>query len=630
MTYTVETHDQIALNFTGANYSPEAWDSIVLDFAAVVFVPVLPWKKPTLIKAWGMDYQRADHKTHSLIARFEKSEQVDDDNVAQFGKGTHRALETLAPFGESLPADKQKRTRWDFAGYAQNSITAKHKEALALDDAMAAPWGDALAKDRTRYRVPFIVNTRIRDRFQSLAYFHVDITGTIYDDQAERRRLRNTDPSAMLLTLAAFDEPYTPQAWNDAALSFGWVKPSRPSVPHDTAMRLTARQATPRDGNFRLPWGAGESRWRNWNLPYPVEENEQPDPDPVDPPPIKKVYLIMNLLEVTDVDTGTPLDISNIRISLDIDSIAWKFSGDLYGDGSLALIQPDDQGMKDISVTINGHAWIFAIDRYTSDERFPTKKFRISGVSRTQYMGVPFAPALTETNAQATTAAQASNALLQNTGFSLTWPTGNDQDLPDWQIPIGALSYRGRTPAQVIGQIVSAAGGVMIPAMAADAWTIQPRYKTPPWQWDGITPDVQIYAGMVRSRAGKYEPAQEYNSVFVSGIEQGVSVDVQRQGSGGTNPMPDIFENLITDAQVAISRGRQELAQTGNKVIETLGVIIPESAATPGIILPGSIIKMLHDDSAQDYVGMVLSTNIAMAQAGGAAVYQNITIERRA
>ena len=254
--------------------------------------------------------------------------------------------------------------------------------------------------------------------------------------------------------------------------------------------------------------------------------------------------------------------------------------------------------------------------------------YDIQGVSRTQYMAAPFAPTRSYTNDTATTAAQAATTELQNTGFTLTWPTGSNADLPDWPLPVGALSYRDKSPAQVIAQIVTAAGGVLIPHQASDGWTVQPHYKTPHWHWDTATPDAEIYIGMVRSRSAQYEPGPAFNACYIRGIHQGVTVDVQRQGSGGTQPMPDIYDDLITDAQPAISRGKAELSAAGNKVIETLSVLIPEQGAAPGILTPGQIVQVTHDDPAQDYIALVLANRIAAQGAGAAAVYQSVTLER--
>ena len=498
----------------------------------------------------------------------------------------------------------------------QSDTTFYYVESVARDEIKTVGWNDATTVMRQPFLSSFIVNTGIVDRFQSQPFFSVHLTGLIYDDRASQRALLNTDSYDNIHL--DFTEKHMLPAWDETHFRFGWIKPDRPIVPHDSSTLLTARQAAPRDSNHRLPWGTGQSIWHNWNLPYPVEENLDPDTIP-DQPEIKTVYLIMNTLEIVDVETNTPLDIKDVKISLDIDSLAWTFSGTIYGDGSLALVQPDSDGMKDISIKINGHRWVFAIKSYKSDERFPTLKHTLSGVSRTQYMAAPFAPTYTATNAEATTAAQAATAILENTGFTLDWPTGEDENLPDWGILAGALNYQDKTPAQVIAQIVTAAGGVMIPSLAADGWTIQPRYKILPWQWNSKNADVVVYADMIRSRAGNYEPGQEFDACYVSGIEQGVSVDVQRTGSGGLNPMPDIYDDLICETAPAIYRGRSELAASGNKVVETISVIIPESAAAPGIITPGQIVQVTHDNTDQDYKALVLSTSISLSHAGGAA-----------
>ena len=94
--------------------------------------------------------------------------------------------------------------------------------------------------------------------------------------------------------------------------------------------------------------------------------------------------------------------------------------------------------------------------------------------------------------------------------------------------------------------------------------------------------------------------------------------------------MPDIYDDLITDSQAAISRGKAELAGTGNKVVETLSVIIPENGAAPGVLVPGMLVKVMHDDSQKDYMGLVLSTQISAQRAGGAAIFQSVTLERSA
>ena len=43
-----------------------------------------------------------------------------------------------------------------------------------------------------------------------------------------------------------------------------------------------------------------------------------------------------------------------MEISLDIDSFSWSFTGQLFGASNIALVQPDENGPKQIEVDING------------------------------------------------------------------------------------------------------------------------------------------------------------------------------------------------------------------------------------------------------------------------------------
>jgi len=626
MSYTIEPWDQVRLTLTSSPYGvPLDPLGIVLDFTAGAEVP-LPWVLPSVTVEVGAPLQRANSTGADTTAPISRAVPADHTRAGHWQQATPANRQAGTRHQDADQSDDTRVTVWGDALDRSHSTTTAWGQPETADRAPTSHWNRAETKDRTGYASAWIMKTPARDATGAFTWFTVNLTGTVYDDTAARRALQNTD-TGLAIQLHGEPGPFTPRAWDAVELRFGYTPPKRPIVPHDQPVRITARQATPRDDDRRIPWGAGDTVWRNVNLPYPVEPND-PDPEPTDPPERRTVYLIMNTLQVTDVATGTPLDVQNVRISLDIDSLSWQFSASLYGQGSLSLIQPDGHGMKDIDVTINTHSWRFSIERYTSDERFPTLKYDIQGVSRTQYMAAPFAPTRSHTNDTATTAAQAATAELQNTGFTLTWPTGSDADLPDWPLPAGALSYRDKSPAQVIAQIVTAAGGVLIPHRASDGWTVQPRSKIPPWQWDTATPDAEIYIGMVRSRSAQYEPGPAFNACYVSGIHQGVAVDVQRQGSGGTQPMPDIYDDLITDTQPAISRGKAELSAAGNKVIETLSVLIPEQGAAPGILTPGQIVKVTHDDPIQDYTALVLANRIAAQGAGAAAVYQSVTLER--
>jgi hypothetical protein len=628
MAYIVEPFDSLILNLSEGPYSlPEPLE-IELEFSWLTYPP-LPWVIPSITVEYSAPILAATHASGSNLIPLTAGVIADDLRICEWGNANHANSNWVAPLIAADVSDTHLSILLSEANPVSNTVKITWLESAIADNQRSFEWGDATTKDRSGFNSSWVMVTRFRDRVQQLDWFTVHISGTLYDDSDAILSLLNTD-TPLSINLDATGVAVANESATKIRLKFGFTKPKRPIVPHDITRRLTARPAHARDTSRAIPWGAGTSVWNNWNLPYPVDNGPPIPPDPIDPPIRKVVYLIMNTLSVIDLETSTPLDIQHVSIGLDIDSISWKFSGTVYGQATLDLIAPGEDGMKDISVTINGHAWVFSIEGYTSDEKFPTQKFNVSGVSRTQYMAAPYAPVNSFTNTSNTTAAQVCENVLTDTGFTLNWPTLGDEDLPDWSIPTGALSYRDKSPAQVIGQIITAAGGVMIPSMNSDGWTIQPRYTTPPWQWDTVTPDAAIYIGMVRSRSAQYEPGQAYDACYVSGINQGVAADVQLTGSGGLNPMPDIFDDLITEAAPAISRGKTELASAGSKVVETLSVIIPESGAAPGILKAGMIVSVTYEDPAKDYIALVLSTSISVQRAGGAEIYQNVTLERAA
>ncbi len=629
MIYIVEPWDAVDLLFTVSPYSAPDPLAVELDFVDVQYYGPIPWATPSITAELRAMLQTASAEGNETAIRAAGATLADRDARLDCGRAIVGDDSIQLLFAKSELSDMATGLSLGTAGISFGELRGGWNNTVVADTERTQAWDEAAAIDKRDYVSSWIMTSQFVDQSRSASWFSVNVSGIVYDDEAARLALQNTD-TGLSVTLNFHGEPSKPENPIDMVFAFGYVVPARPIVPHDVTTSITARQATPRDDGKFIPWGLGDSIWRGWNLPYPVGPNLPPGPLPGEIPEIKLVYLSMNTLQIETIIDETPLDIKDVSISLDIDSLSWQFSGTVYGEASLNLVKPDEGGMKEISVTINGHEWLLMIERYSSDEQFPTKKFGISGISRTQYMAAPFAPTRSYTNSSATTAKQACENELASTGFTLAWALGGDADLPDWAIPAGALSYRDRSPAQVIGQIVKAAGGVMIPSRNSDSWTIKPRYSTPSWQWSGASPDVVIYVGMVRSRSAQFEPGPSFDACYVSGINQGEAVDVRRQGSGGLSPMPDIYDDLITDAQPAISRGKVELSAAGNKIIETLSVLIPENAAAPGIITPGQIAKIIHDDAGLDYFALVLSTRISVQRAGAAEIYQSVTLERAA
>lgn len=87
----------------------------------------------------------------------------------------------------------------------------------------------------------------------------------------------------------------------------------------------------------------------------------------------------MNIITVVTLPDRTPIELNELEIELDIDSFSWNLTGQLWGASSLALIEPDQSGPKQVEININGWVWVFIIERYSTDRRFGnTRELRLA------------------------------------------------------------------------------------------------------------------------------------------------------------------------------------------------------------------------------------------------------------
>lgn len=331
----------------------------------------------------------------------------------------------------------------------------------------------------------------------------------------------------------------------------------------------------------------------------------------------------MNTISVVTLLERTPIEMSNMDISLDIDSFSWALSGELWGASSLALVEPDQDGPKQIEVDINGWKWVFIVERYTGSRAFGQEKYSIYGTSRTQLLAAPYAPKRSKSNSSNLNAKQAITEELANTGFSALYPELDDYSTPDWIIPGGSFSYQSETAMTVITRLASTAGAVIIPSRDTDQLNIKPRYPASPWNWNTAIMDKIIPASMVINLSASWRPEPEYNAVYVSGTHAGVAVNVKRQGTAGDKPAPDILEDWLTETQVNTERGRNELAKGGHQSITTLEMPLTDSNTAPGLIEPGQLIEV--EDVPVIWRALCLSTSISTRQG---KVSQSIELER--
>ena len=362
-------------------------------------------------------------------------------------------------------------------------------------------------------------------------------------------------------------------------------------------------------------------------MPYAVEP-EIIVPGEVPAANKREVYLIMNSVNVKSLPNNEPLAVADIKIDLDEDSYSWKISASVLNQQSVNLMKPDANGYKEIEVSINGHVWIFFItvwqcSRSVSKNKLD-KKYQVTGYSRTQYLGQPYAPKRTKSIGN-TTAVQAATAELAGTGFTLNW---NVADLPDWVMPESVFSYQELTPLQVIKRLANTVGAVVLPAMAADELTIIPRDRIAPWDMELATIDRTIHENQILSEGGTLQSRTKINAVRVSGEQQGVDMNVVRQGTSGDVAGSDVVDGWLSASEANESRGRAVIAASGNVEINTLELAVPETASQPGLLLPGLYVEVQHNEASNNYRAKVASVSISVPGRGLVKVRQSVVLQR--
>lgn len=116
-----------------------------------------------------------------------------------------------------------------------------------------------------------------------------------------------------------------------------------------------------------------------------------------------------------------------------------------------------------------------------------------------------------------------------------------------------------------------------------------------------------------------------YDSVYVSGMAQGVLGHVVRTGYPGDLPAPQVTDALITDTAAARQRGQAVLGAAGNKLTQTMTLPLLTGGSYPGLLLPGYLLKV--NDIGHTWRGLVRSIRIS---AGMPTVRQTISVERQA
>lgn len=527
-------------------------------------------------------------------------------------------------WGQPDATDRRIVDTWQHAEpVGAYAITDSWQANVPRDQFNRAGWSVPAIRDTIRLRLNWQIPA-LKDRGQGVRHRDTDRYGKPW---RYTEALPPYVPGTQPLVFRVAGRPYHPARTPEVYFALGRNLRGRPTQRKDSGIGVRYGRSSPLDLFRRLRWGWGRPMDPiPTGIKYPDYQGPVIIIDPPAEPDILETYMIANSVSLVVLPDRIPLDATGLQVSRDIDSFSWTLSANLFGVTSLNLVRPDSSGPKTVELTINGHVWLFLVERYSGQGKFPSERYSINGVSRSQLLAEPYAPKRSAVNAEAINARQAAEDQLLNTGFVLEWDSVN-QSPPDWTIPASALSYQDQTAMQVIVRIAEAVGAVVRPALAGDSISVVPRYREAVWWWASAIADRIIPAEIVGEWGSEWTPQPSWNSCYVSGTTHGVAVDVRRAGTAGDQPAPDVYDDLITATDAARQRGIAEICKGGNQEIVTRAMPLFPAEQAPGLIEPAMLCEV-REPGGSSWRGLCLSTDISAEGTGASRVKQTIKLER--
>lgn len=329
--------------------------------------------------------------------------------------------------------------------------------------------------------------------------------------------------------------------------------------------------------------------------------------------PIRRVYVITNAAILIRVSDGASVPALTMQLSLDVDSWTWGFTAEV-APAALPMITPEPDGAPvALEATINGSSVRVVVESISRERTFGGASIRVRGRGIAAALADPYQPVAAYSNSAAMTTQQLLEQVL---------PAGwtADYGLTPWAVPAGLWSHQG-TPMSAAVAIAAAGGGYVQPAATAQQLIVLPRYPAPPWEWSGLTPDVQLPSAVVHTEGIEWLDRPRYNRVYVSGTQAGgVLGRATRLGTAGDLAAPMVVDPLTTHALAVRQRGLPVLADTGRQALVTLR--LPLLSAT-GILTPGRLVRYV--DGPDVLLGLVRA--VTVSRDGLADVWQSIKVE---
>lgn len=340
--------------------------------------------------------------------------------------------------------------------------------------------------------------------------------------------------------------------------------------------------------------------------------------------PQRRAYVVLNEIEVVRLPDRLPIHVDAVSIDGSRDGWCWAARLALADPAQLAALQPTVTGPRNVEITLNGYAWVIAIEAFDKGDVFGATDVSLSGRSVTAQLAEPYAaPRTSETTALRT---MVQLAAAEVAGSEVT----ADYGTVDWLVPGGAWYYDGLTPMSALIRLAEASGAVVQSHPTDPVVQIRARHPVSPWAWTTTTPDVIIQDDIVTGARLQLQSKPLFDAVIVAGERVGVTARVRRDGEAGQTYAPQQVDQLITHADGARERGRNVLSDRGGQAsiehdLPLFGA--PLQPGQPGLVLPLMLAQRIAGEGT--WHGLVTAVRIeARRQDKAVDITQTVTIER--
>ena len=321
----------------------------------------------------------------------------------------------------------------------------------------------------------------------------------------------------------------------------------------------------------------------------------------------RRSYIVINSVEIRRADAlgGDPLPSESFQMQLDRSSWTWSWSASFMASAREAVTPSLTSGPVELEVRVNGQPFRLLSETVGRSRRLPEHMVTARGRGKAAVLDAPHAAVQTFGSALDRTAQQLMTEVLTVNGVGFGWAV--DFGLQDWLIPGGVWMHQG-TYVSALADIAGSVGGYLQPHDTEPILRVLPSWPAPWWEWAGVTPDIELPAGVGEAEEVELVDLPGYNRIFVSGQAGGIAADLTRAGTAGdVLKQPMATHPLITTIGAAKQRARAELSGSGRGLHHKLVTPVLPAA---GIIKPGTFVRFTDDEGAIR-LGLVRSTGVS-------------------